>query len=163
MSVSLQLSDKAPEFTAVAVGGKYGDGQSISLRDFHGKMVVLYFYPKNDTPGCTTQACALRDKWQHFTDSGAEVFGISINTPESHKDFIKKYDLPFALISDPDHKIIESFGLWVEKSLYGKKYMGTERSTYVISPDGRIKSIFQRVKPDDHAEQVLEDLRKFEP
>ncbi|MEO8206496.1 MAG: thioredoxin-dependent thiol peroxidase [Chthoniobacterales bacterium] len=164
MSVLLHLGDSAPDFTAMAVGGKYGaEGKSISLRDFRGKTVVLYFYPKDDTPGCTTQACELREKWQHFIDSGAEVFGVSINSTESHNEFIGKYSLPFSLISDEDHKVVESYGVWVEKSLYGKKYMGTERTSFVISPDGTIKSVFRKVNPIDHAEQVLGDLREFEP
>ncbi|MEO6052533.1 MAG: thioredoxin-dependent thiol peroxidase [Chthoniobacterales bacterium] len=164
MTNELNLGDSAPDFSLMAVGGKYGaDEKLVSLKDFAGKTVVLYFYPKDDTPGCTTQACELREKWQHFVDSGAEVFGVSINSAESHRNFIKKYSLPFSLISDPDHKLIESYGLWVEKSLYGKKHMGTERATFVIASDGTIKSIFRRVKPKDHAEQVLEDLRKFEP
>lgn len=160
---SINVGSLAPDFTATVIGGKYGDGKTISLREFRGKTVVLYFYPKDDTPGCTTQACDLRDKWQHFIDTGAEVFGVSADSDESHRGFIKKYELPFSLISDPDHKIIESYGLWVEKSMYGKKFMGTERTTVVISPDGEIKTVFRKVHPHDHAELVLGNLKTFEP
>jgi peroxiredoxin Q/BCP len=155
--------DPAPDFTATAVGGTYGDATVVSLADFRGRMLVLYFYPKDDTPGCTQQACALRDRYEHFVAEGAAVFGVSVDSPASHRRFIDKYSLPFPLLSDSSHALVEAYGVWVEKSMYGKKYMGTERTTFVIRPDGRIKSVFRKVKPADHTETLLEDLAHFEP
>jgi peroxiredoxin Q/BCP len=163
MSVLLAPGDLAPDFTAVAVGGEYGDGSTVRLSDFSGKTVVLYFYPKDDTPGCTTQACALRDRYHDLIRKGAVVFGVSVDSPESHRAFIRKYELPFPLLSDESHRMVEAYGVWVEKKMYGKTFMGTERSTFVIDPDGRIKSVFRKVKPDEHAGLVLEDLKHFEP
>src|SRR5678815_520806 len=122
----LKVGDKAPAFQASAVGGNY-DGQSVSLSALRGKTVVLYFYPKDDTPGCTRQACGLRDTWHDFAGK-AEVFGVSIDSVKSHAKFIEKFNLPFPLLSDPEKKIATAYGVWVEKSMYGKKYMGTERS-----------------------------------
>jgi peroxiredoxin Q/BCP len=153
----LQLGAPAPAFHAVAVGGPYGDGTSVQLSDFAGKNVVLYFYPKDDTPGCTTQACGLRDAWAQLS-AKAVVFGVSIDSEKSHRKFIDKFELPFPLLSDADHKIVEAYGVWVEKSMYGKTYMGTERSTFVIGPDGVLKAIFRKVKPAEHADMVLEAL-----
>lgn len=156
----LQVGDAAPQFKAVAVGGKYGAGREVSLRDFKGRTVVLYFYPKDDTPGCTTQACGLRDAWSDF-EKKAEVFGVSIDGAGSHEKFIKKFDLPFPLLSDESKKIVGDYGVWVEKSMYGKKYMGTERSTFVIGPDQKLKAILRKVKPAEHAGQLLPALRDF--
>ncbi len=135
----------------------------MNLADFLGKTVVLYFYPKDDTPGCTTQACALRDRYRDLIDAGATVFGVSVDSAKSHAEFIAKYELPFPLLSDETHRVVEAYGVWVEKSMYGKNFMGTERSTFVIGPDGTIRSVFRKVKPDQHATTVLEDLRHFEP
>ena len=149
----LQPGSKAPVFTALATGGKY-DGQTVSLAALKGQTVVLYFYPKDDTPGCTKQACGLRDAWKDFAGK-AEVFGVSIDSAKSHAKFIGKYDLPFPLLSDDEKKIVTDYGVWVEKSRYGKTYLGTERSTFVIGPDGKIKAIFRKVKPDEHAAQLL--------
>ena len=149
MANELKVGDPAPEFQATAVGGKYGQGEQISLRDLRGKSVVLYFYPKDDTPGCTTQACGLRDAWSDFEPRG-EIFGVSVDSPKSHEKFINKYQLPFPLLADTEHKIVEAYGVWVEKSMYGKKYMGAERSTFVIDGDGRISAIFRKVKPEEH-------------
>jgi peroxiredoxin Q/BCP len=163
MSQPLAPGDLAPDFSAVAVGGPYQDGQSVNLSDFRGKTVVLYFYPKDDTPGCTTQACGLRDRYQPFLEAGATVFGISVDSPESHSRFIAKHNLPFPLISDEAQRIVQDYGVWVEKNKEGRTYMGTERSTFVIRPDGRIKSIFRSVKPEEHAETVIQNLRSFEP
>jgi peroxiredoxin Q/BCP len=157
MSETLQPGSKAPAFRATAIGGEYGDGKTVSLSDFKGKTVVLYFYPKDDTPGCTAQACALRDAWSRFAGR-AVVFGVSIDPPKSHTKFVEKYSLPFPLISDVEKKIVEAYAVWVEKSMYGKKYMGTERSTFVIGGDGKIKAVFRKVKPAGHAEQVLATL-----
>ncbi|MGB8354281.1 MAG: thioredoxin-dependent thiol peroxidase [Chthoniobacteraceae bacterium] len=153
----LQVGDKAPKFKATAVGGKYGAGKTVSLEDFKGSVVVLYFYPKDDTPGCTTQACGLRDAWGDFKKK-AEIFGVSIDPIKKHENFIEKFDLPFPLLSDDSKKIVEDYGVWVEKSMYGKKYMGTERSTFVIGPDQKIKAILRKVKPAEHAAQLLAEL-----
>lgn len=163
MAKDLVPGDKAPGFSSIAVGGDYGEGTPVNLSDFQGRTVVLYFYPKDDTPGCTTQACALRDRYSHLTAGGAVIFGVSVDSVESHRKFIDKYSLPFPLLSDESHAIVDAFGVWVEKSMYGKKYMGTERSTFVIRPDGTIKSVFRKVKPAEHVETVLNDLAHFEP
>jgi thioredoxin-dependent peroxiredoxin len=152
----LQPGDKAPDFSALAVGGDY-NGKQVSLRDLKGKVVVLYFYPKDDTPGCTTQACALRDTWKDFARK-AVVFGVSIDSARSHAKFIEKHDLPFSLLVDEDHALVESYGVWAEKSMYGRKYMGTERSTFVIGPDGKIRAIHRKVKPAEHAATILAEL-----
>jgi peroxiredoxin Q/BCP len=154
MTVELKPGDPAPQFRATAVGGKYGDGREVSLGDFKGQTVVLYFYPKDDTPGCTAQACALRDGWPQFAEK-AELFGVSVDPAKSHAKFIAKHSLPFPLLSDESHAIVESYGVWVEKSMYGKKYMGAERSTFVIGPDGKIRAILRKVKPEEHAGQLL--------
>lgn len=163
MPTLLAPGDKAPDFSATAVGGPYANGRLVALSDFKGKPVILYFYPKDDTPGCTTQACAIRDRYDHLLQTGAIIFGVSIDSPESHANFIAKHNLPFPLISDEKREIVEAYGVWVEKNMAGKTYMGTERSTFVIGPDGVIKSIFRKVKPDEHVATVLEDLRHFEP
>lgn len=153
-SAALSVGDPAPDFAATAVGGKYGTGQLVRLKDLRGTPVVLYFYPKDDTPGCTTQACGLRDSWSEF-DGRAEIFGVSVDSAESHEKFVSKYHLPFPLLSDPDKKIVNDYGVWVEKSMYGKKYMGAERSTFVIDAQGRIATILRKVKPAEHVEQLL--------
>src|ERR1043165_1268812 len=154
----LKVGDKAPAFQATAVGGEYDEGRSVALRDFKGSALVLYFYPKDDTPGCTTQACSLRDSWESLCDR-AKIFGVSIDSQQSHRKFIDKYGLPFPILSDPEKKIVNSYGVWVEKSMYGKKYMGTERSTFVIDGAGRIFSIFRKVKPEEHIGLVRDALR----
>jgi thioredoxin-dependent peroxiredoxin len=156
----LQVGDEAPAFEAIAVGGDYGDGRSVALRDFRGGAVVLYFYPKDDTPGCSAQACSLRDSWETLRAS-ANVFGVSIDSARSHRKFIDKYKLPFPILSDSDKKIVNSYGVWVEKSMYGRKYMGTERSTFVIDSAGRIFSIFRKVKPEEHVGLVRDALRRL--
>ena len=148
------VESQAPDFTAAVAGGTYPSGETVTLSQLRGKPVVLYFYPKDDTPGCTKQACALRDDWAALSEK-VLVFGISTDPLKSHEKFIKKYDLPFPLIADDDQKIVNAYGVWVEKSLYGKKYMGTERSTFVIGADGRITAILEKVKPDEHLAQVL--------
>ncbi|HYF36641.1 MAG TPA: thioredoxin-dependent thiol peroxidase [Prosthecobacter sp.] len=150
------LGTPAPPFTAPATGGGQA-AHSISLSDLKGHTVVLYFYPKDDTPGCTKQACALRDRWPEILDK-AKVFGISIDSIKSHDKFIRKHALPFPILSDEDHTIAEAYGVWVEKNLYGRKYMGTERTTFIIGPDGLIKAIFPKVKPDEHLDKVLAAL-----
>jgi peroxiredoxin Q/BCP len=150
---ALQPGDPAPDFTSTAVGGKYGDGAIVRLKELRGRRVVLYFYPKDDTPGCTTQACGLRDAWSEFAGA-AEIFGVSIDAEKSHQKFIEKYQLPFPLLSDPDKKIVSAYGVWVEKSMYGKKYLGTERTTFVIDAEGRIAAILPKVKPAEHVSQL---------
>jgi len=157
MSALIQGSP-APSFQSVAVGGPYGDGSTVRLSDFAGQHVVLYFYPKDDTPGCTTQACGLRDIWTDL-QSKAAVFGVSIDPPKSHRKFIDKFSLPFPLLSDESQEIVQAYGVWVEKSMYGKKYMGTERSTFVIGPDGVLKAVFSKVKPAEHAQMLLDALQ----
>lgn len=133
-------------------------GETIRLADLRGKPVVLYFYPRDDTPGCTKQACAIRDAWDDFRATGADVFGVSPDSEASHTRFKQKYRLPFTLLADPDHHLAEQYGFWVEKRMMGKKYMGIERSTVVIAPDGTVARIFRKVKPGDHADQVLAAL-----
>src|SRR3954447_14014362 len=157
MATELKVGDEAPDFHATAVGGKYGNGREVSLGDLRGKSVVLYFYPKDDTPGCTTQACALRDSWAELEARG-EIFGVSVDSTKSHEKFIAKHQLPFPLLADVDHKMVEAYGVWVEKSMYGKKYMGTERSTFVIDGDGRLAKIFRKVKPEEHVDLLLNAL-----
>jgi thioredoxin-dependent peroxiredoxin len=160
--IGLQLSvgDRAPKFRAIAIGGEYGAGREVSLADFRGTPVVLYFYPKDDTPGCTVQACGLRDAWSDFP-AGAKLFGVSVDSPLSHEKFIKKYQLPFPLLSDPEKEIVNAYGVWVEKSMYGKKYMGTERTTFVIDGAGKIAAIFRKVKPEEHVAIVQKALNNL--
>ena len=157
MAVELKVGDAAPDFRALAVGGKYGDGREVSLQDFSGTRVVLYFYPKDDTPGCTTQACGLRDAWSDLEARG-EIFGVSVDSPESHGKFISKYKLPFPLLADTERKIVEAYGVWVEKSMYGKKYMGAERTTFVIDAQGKIAAVFRKVKPEEHVDLLQSAL-----
>ncbi len=157
MTLELKVGDLAPSFRATAVGGKYKSGQEVSLEDFQGKKVVLYFYPKDDTPGCTTQACELREAWPDL-GARAELFGVSIDSPRSHEKFIAKFQLPFPLLSDESRAMVEAYGVWVEKSMYGKKYMGAERSTFIIGADGRISAIFRKVKPAEHVALLREAL-----
>jgi len=154
---NLKVGAVAPPFSATAVGGKYGAGKTITLDQLRRTPVVLYFYPKDDTPGCTAQACGLRDAWSEFADK-AEIFGVSIDPIASHQKFISKYQLPFPLLSDPEKKIVNDYGVWVEKSMYGKKYMGTERTTFVIDRRGRIGAILRKVKPGEHVAQLRDAL-----
>ena len=158
---TLQVGDKAPSFTTTAVGGIYGSGTHLKLTDLKGQTVVLYFYPKDDTPGCTTQACGIRDEWKAITATGAALFGVSIDPVKSHEKFITKFDLPFPLLSDTDKSIVEAYGVWVEKSMYGKKYMGTERTTFIINPMGKIAATFPKVKPAEHTGLVLKALQEL--
>jgi peroxiredoxin Q/BCP len=153
----LQTGTPAPDFNSVAVGGPYGNGTPVKLQDFAGKNIVLYFYPKDDTPGCTTQACGLRDIWKELS-SKAVVFGVSIDPEKNHRKFIDKFELPFPLLSDNSQSMVNAYQVWVEKSMYGKTYMGTERSTFIIGPDGLLKAVFRKVKPAEHAQMVLDAL-----
>ncbi|HVT40583.1 MAG TPA: thioredoxin-dependent thiol peroxidase [Gemmatimonadaceae bacterium] len=133
-------------------------GERLSLKDLRGKTVVLYFYPKDDTTGCTKEACAFRDLFPRFKRSDVVIIGISPDSVSKHRKFREKYSLPFTLLADLDHKVAEKYGIWVEKTFYGRKYMGVERTTYIIGPDGRIRTIFPKVTPEGHAEAVHEAL-----
>lgn len=146
------LNKPAPDFTAPVSGGT-----NVTLSELRGKTVVLYFYPKDDTPGCTKQACALRDGFTALKKK-ALLFGISPDSVKKHDKYIQKHELPFPLIADEYHAIAEAYGVWVEKSLYGKKYMGIERSTFVIDKKGQIAAILEKVKPDEHYDQLMELL-----
>ena len=148
---------KAPAFKAPVSGGSYGEDGTISLADLKGQTVVLYFYPKDDTPGCTAQACALRDGWSRIQKKAA-VFGVSVDPLKSHARLIKKHNLPFPLISYETKEIVQAYGVWVEKSMYGKKYLGTERSTVIIGPDGKVKAVLRKVQPAEHLDLVLKAL-----
>ena len=147
----LKEGDKAPAFTA-----KDQNGNLVSLSDFLGKEVILYFYPKDDTPGCTAEACSFRDNYQTLLTQGFEVIGVSTDDEQSHQKFITKYQLPFTLISDTDKKIVEAYGVWVEKNMYGKKYMGTARKTFFIGKEGEIKKIIDKVDTQNSSQQILD-------
>lgn len=148
-NANVKVSAKAPGFSLLS-----DTGEEVSLSDFKGQTVVLYFYPKDDTPGCTMEACDFRDLFPRFTRGKAVILGISPDSPRKHANFRKKYDLPFTLLSDKDHKVAEQYGLWVEKTFWGRKYMGVERTTYIIGADGKIKKIFSKVNPEGHAAEV---------
>lgn len=140
---------KAPDFTATVVGDGYADGAAVTLSKLLGKKVVLVFYPKDDTPGCTTQACEIRDAWAELKDR-ALIFGVSIDEAKKHQKFIGKYNLPYPLIADPDQEIVNAYGVWVEKSMYGKTYLGTERTTFIIGENGKIDQVLEKVSPKEH-------------
>ena len=143
----------APDFTLTS-----DSGAAVTLSSFRGAPVVLYFYPRDDTPGCTRQACGIRDGWDEFERRGAVVLGVSPDGPAKHTKFKEKYGLPFTLLADEDHAVAETYGTWVEKSMLGKRFMGIERSTFVIDADGRVAKVLRRVKPDTHAADVLAAL-----
>jgi thioredoxin-dependent peroxiredoxin len=143
----------APDFELTS-----DSGERVRLSQLRGRPVVLYFYPRDDTTGCTTQACGIRDVYGDFEERGAVVLGVSPDTEESHVKFKQKHGLPFTLLADPEHEVAETYGVWKEKSFGGKKYWGVERSTFVIDENGRIKKAMRRVKPDTHADKVLEAL-----
>jgi peroxiredoxin Q/BCP len=149
----VEKGQKAPDFTLTA-----DTGESVTLSQLRGSPVVLYFYPKDDTPGCTAQACGLRDIWAELQGKGAVVLGVSPDSPKRHVKFKEKYGLPFALLSDERHEVAETYGTWVEKSMYGKTYMGMERSTFVIDAEGNVAEVMRKVKPDEHADDVLAAL-----
>ena len=143
----------APPFELAA-----DDGELVSSAALAGSRYVLYFYPKDDTPGCTTQACGLRDSWSRVAETGVELFGVSPDSVKRHAKFRAKYDLPFRLLADEGHALADAYGVWVEKKFMGREYMGVERTTFVIGPDGRIEAVLPQVKPNEHVEQLLEAL-----
>jgi peroxiredoxin Q/BCP len=155
MSTELKLKegDMAPDFSAATNGG----GKA-SLSDFKGKNVILYFYPRDDTPGCTKEACGFRDHFARFKERGAAVLGVSTDSAKSHDKFVDKFKLPFPLLADEDKKIVQAYGVWGEKSFLGRKYLGTNRVTFLIDGDGRIRKIWPKVKPAQHAEEILAAL-----
>lgn len=153
--MTLKVGDKLPAFK-----GETADGP-ISSKDLKGSNAVIYFYPKDDTPGCTIEACAFRDNLPKFTKMNAKVFGVSKDDLKSHAKFTEKFELPFVLISDNDGSICDSFGTWVEKKNYGKTYMGIERATYLVDKDGVIQQIWRNVKANGHAEEVLAEVKKL--
>jgi thioredoxin-dependent peroxiredoxin len=144
---------EAPDFELTS-----DSGERVRLSQFRGRPVVLYFYPKDDTPGCTTQACAIRDSYDDFEERGAVVLGVSPDDENSHVKFKEKHDLPFTLLADPQHEVSEQFGVWGERKYMGRTYMGVERSTFLIDDQGRIAKVMRRVKPDTHAQLVLDAL-----
>ena len=149
----LKIGDKAPDFQA-----KDQNGNDISLSMFKGKKLVLYFYPKDDTPGCTAEACNLKDNYSDFKSKGFEIVGVSADSQNSHQNFINKYDLPFPLISDPEKVVINKYGVWGEKTMYGRIFNGINRITYIISEDGIIENIIGKVKTKEHSKQIFEEL-----
>ncbi len=153
LELKLQEGDPAPDFSAATNGGG-----RVSLADFKGKPVVLYFYPRNDTPGCTKEACAFRDHFAAFQRKGAVVLGVSVDPVKAHDKFVAKFELPFTLLADEDKQIVMAYGVWGQKSFMGRKYLGIHRVTFLIGPDGRIRKIWPLVKPEAHAAEVLAEL-----
>ena len=152
-----KVGQKAPDFTLLN-----DQGQKVKLSDFKGKKVVLYFYPKDDTPGCTKEACAFRDGINEIKNRGAVVLGVSVDSVDSHQKFKKKFDLNFPLLADTDKSLVEAYGTWKEKSMYGKKSMGIERTTFIIDEQGKISHIFPKVKVEEHYDEVVEALEEEE-
>ncbi|MEM0941646.1 MAG: thioredoxin-dependent thiol peroxidase [Bacteroidota bacterium] len=148
--MTLKSGDQAPDFES-----KDQDGNTIKLSDYKGKKIVLYFYPKDNTPGCTAESCNLRDNYEALQAQGYEVLGVSQDGEASHQKFITKHELPFKLIADTDHTVHEAYGTWGEKKMYGKTYMGTLRSTFLIDEKGKIKEVIEKVKTKDHSSQIL--------
>lgn len=154
--MELKVGDKAPSFKLINQ-----DGKTISSSDFKGKPIVLYFYPKDDTSGCTKEACNFRDEFPKFGKMKAEIIGVSADSVESHKKFATKYKLPFNLLSDEKKEMVEKYGVWQEKSMYGRKYMGIVRTTFIIDASGKISNIFPKVKVDKHNQEVMEALKEL--
>ncbi|MGH9511819.1 MAG: thioredoxin-dependent thiol peroxidase [Terriglobales bacterium] len=152
--MNININDKAPEFTLPDQNGK-----EVSLKDLRGQYVVLFFYPRADTPGCTIEACEFRDSYKNIQQTGAVILGISPDQPKDQKKFEEKFSLPFPLLGDGDKKVCNLFGVIQEKNMYGKKVMGAARTTFVIGPDGKIKHVFHKVKPEGHAQEVLTFLK----
>lgn len=149
---NLKIGDPAPAFTAPDQ-----DGNMVSLDQFRGKKLVLYFYPKDNTPGCTAEACDLRDNYERFRNEGYEILGVSADSQKSHQNFIKKHELPFRLLSDVDKEVLQAYGAWGEKKNYGRTYMGVIRKTFIISGEGKIENIIEKVKTKEHTKQIFED------
>ncbi len=154
--MALKVGDKAPAFKL-----KNQDAKLISFSDLKGKPIVLYFYPKDDTSGCTKEACNFRDEFPKFGKMKAEIIGISADSVESHKKFAEKYKLPFNLLADDKKEVVEKYGVWKEKNMYGRKYMGIERTTFIIDANGKISKIFPKVKVDDHNKEVMDALKEL--
>ncbi len=152
----MEINKTAPDFNLPDQ-----DGNKHKLSDYKGQWVLVYFYPKDNTPGCTTEACALRDNFPAFKKLKIQVFGISADSEKSHKKFVDKYQLPFTLLADEDKKTAKKYGVWQEKSMFGVKYMGLLRNSYLINPDGKIAKIYEKVKPSAHAEEVLKDIKNL--
>ncbi len=152
---TLAIGDRAPAITA-----KDQQGNTVNLSDFKGKKVILYFYPKDNTPGCTTEACNFRDNYQSLKQDGFEVIGVSTDSEQSHQKFIEKFELPFTLLADEDQKIVNDYGVWAEKNMYGKKYMGTNRTTFVIDEEGKIEHIIKKVDNKNATQQIRDLLAK---
>ena len=152
-ALKLKEGDLAPDFSVPASGGRV-----VSLTDFKGKSVILYFYPRDDTPGCTREACAFRDHFADFKKQGAVVLGVSIDPAKAHDKFTAKFKLPFTLLADEEKKVVQAYGVWGPKKFMGREFLGTHRVTFLIGPDGRIKKIWPTVKPDEHAAEVLAAL-----
>ncbi len=152
--MTLDIGDTAPDFTLPRDGGG-----TLSLADLKGKPAVIYFYPKDDTPGCTKEACGFRDAWEDVTDAGIQVVGVSKDPVKRHDTFKAKYELPFPLLADEDGTLCEAFGVWKEKNMYGKKSMGIERSTFLLDADGVVRKVWRRVKVDGHVEKVLAEAK----
>ena len=147
----LKEGGQAPDFTV-----RDTDGNEVSLADLRGRKVVLYFYPKDDTPGCTKQACSIRDSYSEFEERGIKVLGVSLDDQASHRKFADKYELPFTLLSDTDHSVADAYGVYGEKEFMGKKYMGVDRKTFLIDEQGRVKKVIDKVNVEEHADEVLE-------
>lgn len=152
----MNVGDKVPDLF-----GMDAEGREVRLSDYPGKKIVLYFYPKDNTSGCTAEACSMRDNLPRFAEEGYQVIGVSVDSADSHKKFASKHDLTFPLIADTDHHLVEQMGVWGEKSMYGRKYMGTMRTTFIIGPDGRIERIFlpKQIKTKIHADQILDEVK----
>ena len=148
--MSIEVGDKAPNFSL-----RDQDGNSVSLDSFLGKKVIVFFYPKDDTPGCTVEVCNFRDDFEMYEEKNAVLLGISKDGEESHRKFISKFNLPFTLLCDEDHAVAGAYGAWGEKSMYGRKYMGIIRTTVVVDADGKVEQIFEKVKPKDHSKELL--------
>ena len=157
MARDFEMGDAAPDFRAIAVGRGYALGREVSLKDFRGKPLVLYFYPKDDTPGCGAQACGVRDACDQLNDR-AVIFGVSTDSIDSHRRFIEKFQLPFPLLSDPTQHTVKDYHVWVKKNFMGKKFIGVEPSTFVIDDKGRISAAFRKVKPEQHVDLVTSAL-----
>ncbi len=150
----LNAGDVAPDFTLAD-----HKGETTALAELRGKTVVLFFYPKADTPGCTVEACSFRDAKAQYDEADVVILGISPDTVKSQEKFAAKFEFPYRLLADADHSVAETYGVWAEKSMYGKKYMGIDRTTFVIAPDGKLSHVFRKVKVDDHASEVLAALK----